>query len=301
VIDSRYLYYFMRTVDLGPLSQATTVPSVRKSDVKEISVPVPMVDIQQKVVGEIEKQFTRLAAAAQALQGAQQKLRRYRASSINRALADLRCPTVPLKETVELITKGTTPTSLGFKYTHSGVRFVKVESLSNGRINHERCVSISVEADAALRRSRLQVGDVLFSIAGTLGRVAIVVDVDLPANTNQAVAIIRPTHSLNCRFLAIALTAPEVASAIGKLRRGVGLSNLNLAQIGDMTVKVPSLEVQLRFIEEVETRLSIIDNLDVHLKAEVKRVESLRQSILRGAFRGELSDEDVMHGGSLEH
>lgn len=92
-----------------------------------------------------------------------------------------------LENIVYRITKGTTPTSLGFRFTDAGILFVKVESLSSQQINHELCAFIGEDANEALSRSRLQENDVLFSIAGTLGRVAVVHKDDLPANTNQAI------------------------------------------------------------------------------------------------------------------
>ncbi|MFO0746305.1 MAG: hypothetical protein U1F43_11605 [Myxococcota bacterium] len=95
-----------------------------------------------------------------------------------------------LDEVAVRITKGTTPTSVGFEFTSSGVRFVKVESLSKGRVDHQRCANISEAAHSVLERSQLQASDLLYSIAGTLDRVATVSASDIPANTNQAVAII---------------------------------------------------------------------------------------------------------------
>ena len=55
---------------------------------------------------------------------------------------------------------------------------------------------IDAQTNEALKRSIIHAGDILFSIAGTLGRFAIVNNCILPANTNQAVAIIRPNPSL---------------------------------------------------------------------------------------------------------
>lgn len=41
---------------------------------------------------------------------------------------------VPLGQLCQVITKGTTPTTLGFNYTDGGVIFIKIESIENGRI-----------------------------------------------------------------------------------------------------------------------------------------------------------------------
>ncbi len=80
VATSAYLYYFMQTVDLGELSQATAIPSVRKSDVIEIRIPLPPLQLQECIVAEIEKQFSRLDQAVASLRRVKAQLKRYRAS-----------------------------------------------------------------------------------------------------------------------------------------------------------------------------------------------------------------------------
>lgn len=82
-----------------------------------------------------------------------------------------------------LITKGTTPLD---KTDNGSVNFVKIENIniSNGEIVPVTKISIQ-EHEGYLKRSQLQENDILFSIAGTLGRVSIVNKEILPANTNQ--------------------------------------------------------------------------------------------------------------------
>lgn len=103
------------------------------------------------------------------------------------------------------ITKGTTPTTLGRQFTATGINFVKVESITNdGQFLISKFDHIDEETDRLLARSRLNEGDIVFTIAGTIGRVGLVGADILPANTNQAVAIIRPDSSkLDGTYLAI--------------------------------------------------------------------------------------------------
>lgn len=100
---------------------------------------------------------------------------------------------VTLGELTELVTKGTTPSTLGEGFTDSGVNFIKSESVGyDGRIDKSTFVSISPEMHEKLRRSQLKEDDILFSMAGVfLGKNALVTKDMLPANTNQALAIIR--------------------------------------------------------------------------------------------------------------
>jgi type I restriction enzyme, S subunit len=86
VATSAYLYYFMQTVDLGTLSRATAVPSVRKSDVVELLIPLPLIAQQDEIVAEIEKQFSRLDEAVANLQRVKANLKRYKASVLKDAV-----------------------------------------------------------------------------------------------------------------------------------------------------------------------------------------------------------------------
>jgi len=103
---------------------------------------------------------------------------------------------IKLGEVCDLITKGTTAKS---QSEQGKVNFIKVENLKDNEIYSG--VKISEEEHlGTLKRSILYEGDILFSIAGTLGRTAIVRNDILPANTNQALAIIRG-YKLDAYFL----------------------------------------------------------------------------------------------------
>jgi type I restriction enzyme, S subunit len=90
-----------------------------------------------------------------------------------------------------VVTKGTTPTTLGHAFQEAGINFVKVESISpDGRFQTDKFVRISKEAHEALARSQLAPNDVLFTIAGTIGRTAIVTtDIESPRESRRLVGL----------------------------------------------------------------------------------------------------------------
>ena len=103
-----------------------------------------------------------------------------------------------LKSRTETITKGTTPKD---KSWQGEVNYIKTESINRDSGSLVRTASTSLEEHLGyLKRSQLKEGDVLFSIVGTLGVVGLVDKKDLPANTNQQIAIIRLNRD-NCDFL----------------------------------------------------------------------------------------------------
>ena len=78
---------------------------------------------------------------------------------------------------VDVITKGTTPTSVGHQFKDHGINFIKVESFKdNGEFIHEKFGYIDADCHNSLARSQLKENDILFSIAGALGRTTIVTE-----------------------------------------------------------------------------------------------------------------------------
>jgi len=92
-LDNKFLFHYVCTLRLNELSRATTVPSVRKSDIEQIELRLPPLDEQQRIVSEIEKQFTRLDAGVASLNGVQAALKRYRASVLKAACEGRLVPT----------------------------------------------------------------------------------------------------------------------------------------------------------------------------------------------------------------
>src|SRR6266850_3466506 len=129
-----------------------------------------------------------------------------------------------LSDVSQRITKGSTPTSYGYEYQDKGIAFVKVENVKNGLIAHQTIKHrISEEANLNQKRSILEAGDILFSIAGTIGTTCLVRKDDLPANTNQALAIIRGTSGVfDPLFLRYQLESEIGREQSKQLERGGG-------------------------------------------------------------------------------
>ena len=168
---------------------------------------------------------------------------------------------VKLKDITSLITKGTTPTTLGFCFQSQGIKFVKVESFkADGTFIPSKTSYISEECNEALKRSQLKENDILFSIAGAIGRVAIVTKEMLPCNTNQALAIIRIRDG--CAYLPyikLVLSSSCVSKQFNKLKQGVAQLNLSLTDVGNLEIPLPDYAEQesvSRNLERLQTCIS---------------------------------------------
>ena len=95
------------------------------------------------------------------------------------------------------ITKGTTPTTIGRDFQQNGINFIKGEAINTDHsFDKSMMAFIDSETHDLLKRSQIKEKDILFTIAGTLGKFAFVTSRITPANTNQAVAIIRVNNAI---------------------------------------------------------------------------------------------------------
>jgi len=182
---------------------------------------------------------------------------------------------IAIKDVATLITKGTTPTTAEGGFSSEGVRFLKVENLSNdGKILGDKFTFIRDSTNLLLKRSVLKESDILYSIAGTIGRVAIVSKEILPANTNQALAIIRPDLSkIDLDFLKYYLLSPDVrTNLVSKVVHGVQ-ANLSLSELGSCPLTYPKREEQTR----IASILSSLDDkieLNRQMNATLEKIAS---------------------------
>ncbi|MGY5270105.1 restriction endonuclease subunit S [Lactiplantibacillus plantarum] len=180
-----------------------------------------------------------------------------------------------LGQYTKLITKGTTPKD---KTGIGDVNFVKVENITNGKIYPINKIKQN-EHDNYLKRSRLEEKDILFSIAGTLGRTAIVNKSILPANTNQALAIIRG-YDFDTNFLITSLAGNVVKEYIRRNPTVGAQPNLSLEQVGNLLVNTPNAEEQQKigsFFKQLD------DTIALHQR-KLEKLQELKKGYLQKMF-----------------
>lgn len=188
--------------------------------------------------------------------------------------------TIPLSELSIRITKGTTPTTLGYPFVDRGINFVKSEALSaGGSIDPATFSFIDEETHAKLSRSQLKEGDVLFSMAGVyLGKTAVVDGSILPANTNQAVGIIRlDLEKAEPRFIHYALSSPDCRAWVLRSAAQSAQPNFNLQDIGSLPIPAYKLTEQRAIAH-------ILGTMDDKIELNRRRNQTL-EAMARALFK----------------
>ncbi|RGH04296.1 restriction endonuclease subunit S [Firmicutes bacterium AF16-15] len=176
----------------------------------------------------------------------------------------------------DCVTKGTTPTTLGKDFTDTGINFIKGESINDDHsFNMTLFAHIDDKTDELLKRSRIYVNDIVFTIAGTLGKFALVDSSVVPANTNQAVAIIRTSKIMPAMLYSYFIGEWQVEFYKRNTQQAVQ-ANLSLGTIKDLPILLPDSKGQDRYMQLVTPLIVGMQNNF----SEIERLYELQNQLL---------------------
>lgn len=202
-----------------------------------------------------------------------------------------------LGELTDIVTKGTTPTTISRGFVAKGVNFIKSEAVGHdGRIDRSTFVFIDEETHRKLKRSQLQKDDILFSMAGVfLGKNAMVTDDMLPANTNQALAIIRINKQKSLpKYIHYYLLQRSVVELVNNMSGQSAQPNINFQEIKSIDILLPPIPEQTAIAEVLS---SLDDKIDL-LNQQNKTLEQLAETLFRQWFVEEA--EEGWEEGKIE-
>ncbi|MBQ21170.1 MAG: hypothetical protein CMD31_10475 [Flavobacteriales bacterium] len=269
-----FLKNYLINIDLSSTITGTAQPQITRTNLAPFPIPLPPIDIQKKIVSEIEAMEKQEQQAVEAVE----KLK----EEINTSVNDLfknSYKVETLGNLTTLITKGSSPTWQGIAYTgNPEVLFVTSENVREGYLDFSKKKYLENRFNEIQKRSILEKNDVLVNIVGaSIGRSA-VYNLDVNANINQAVALVRCNPNLlNYQFLNYFLNSDTVISEYTSMKKEVARANLSLQNISDIKIPLPTIEEQKKVVAEIEKLETIITELE----KQIAEVPKLKETILK--------------------
>ncbi len=306
-MSPRYVEHALRYSVQDVLRHAVgDISGLSRRHILEHEIPVPPLSVQEEIVAELEKQFSRLDEAVGNLKRAKANLKRYKGSllqSVTGGQFDIERASCALGSesnswrwlTIEKLASSE-PRSiqsgpfgsnlLHSEFQSSGNLVIGIDNVQDGEFSIGSNHRISESKFAALEKYRARPKDVLITVMATVGRVCVVpADIE-PAIITKHVYRITVDRSVAVpEYVGIALRgARDVRAQLLESVQGQTRPGLNGTLIKRIRVPIPPLAEQHRIVAEVDRHLSIIREVEAEVDANLKRAERTRQSLLAVAF-----------------
>jgi len=289
-VTMEWLYSAMRQIDMMEHSDNVGYPSLKKSAVEKITIPLPPIAEQKRIVGVLNRKMAAVTMA--------------RAAALARVEAAQSLPAAWLREVfafggeglprgwhrvklgaVSQIINGTTPSTSVSDYWNGSVVWVTPADM--GKMDsHEIWTSrkkISREGLQSTRLRELPVGTVILSSRAPIGYVGVA---KTPLCTNQGCKSFVLSDKIESEYLYFVLKfhVPDFE----KLGSGSTYKEITKSKLAEFKIPLPPLAQQKRLVASLNAKMAATEKVRAAAEAQLEAVTALPAALLREAFSGTL-------------
>ena len=174
-------------------------------------------------------------------------------------------------------------------YVDSGIRIIRIANVQDGYIHDESPAFYPNNYKKEIEQYLLNEGDLLISLTGNVGRVAILPASFLPAALNQRVACLRCTGTVSKNFLFYYLLQQEFQDSCIRNSKGIAQLNMSTEWLKEQPLCIPPLGEQRRIVDRIERLFLKLDEAKEKAQYVLDSFETRKATILHKAFTGELT------------
>ncbi len=152
----------------------------------------------------------------------------------------------------------------------SGKPLIRVNNFRDTRIELSDVMYIAPEIEAKYSRTRLKGGEVLLTIVGTVGQVAVVPSRIAGFNVARAIAVIHPLAHIEPEWIAICLRSPLSQHLLGSRANTTVQTTINLKDLRALPIPLPPADERraiAEFIGALDDRITLLRETNATLEA----------------------------------
>ena len=280
----KYIFYRMQIINIDH----STHKRYWIQHYSKLKIQIPEVSVQEKIVRKIEELFSELDKSVETLEIIKRQLKVYRQAVLKEALSEQECSTAKISDVCSEIVDCPHSTP---KWVDTGYLCLRTTNFKRGFLDLTEPNYVSKET-FNIRNKRLVPGsgDVLYSREGSILGIACIIPDNIMPCLGQRMMLLRVSDKLNNKFLMHYLNSPMVTNHVITTKGGTGSPHINVGDIKNFAIPIPNIEQQERIVALIEKKFSICDSIEQTVNTALSQAEAMRQSILKKAFEGELSE-----------
>ena len=310
-LDPKYLYYFCVHFNFMPLDKSTGRPSLAKSDLLKIKMPVPPLPEQERIVARIEELFSQLDAGVETLKKTKAQLAVYRQAVLKEAFEGRLTNHIPVSLSLSWASGEESKTLPVIPEEWHYIALKYLGDLGRGKSKHRPRNDPKLFFDGkypfiqtgdvkaatnyittftkqygefGLSQSKLwPKGTLCITIAANIAETAFLgIDACFP----DSVVGFTPSENVFAEYIRYFVESQKIR--LWAFAPATAQKNINLDTLENLIVPYCSINEQRVVIAEIESRLSVCDSIEQAVDTALLQAEAMRQSILKKAFEGEL-------------
>ena len=297
-VDSEFLFYQLKFLknQIADLGRGTTFKEISGKTLGSVEIVLPDLKEQKRIVNKIEELFSELDSAVETLKKTKEQLAVYRQSVLSTAIGQSEeCRQMHIEELLVKNRKGMTTGPFGTmikKSDHrtSGHPMLGIENIGRGKFCDGNKIFVTDEKAKELEKYRVKRGDVIISRSGTVGEIC-----EIPQRAENALIstnLIRISLDENVvlsqYFIYLFQTQGSVLKQVKELCKGSTRPFLTQGILKDIIFPIPTIKKQRQIISQIESQLTLSENIEKTINDALIQAEAMRQSILKKAFEGGL-------------
>ncbi|RNT21259.1 hypothetical protein B9031_025150 [Klebsiella aerogenes] len=302
LIEKKFSFYLLRSnivqSELLKCAKGAAQLNISTKDLDKIVVGIPSIREQKIIAEKLDTLLAQIDSTKARLEQIPQILKRFRQAVLVSAVNGKLQAESSNKEccTIDSLCLTSFDGPFGSKlktsdYTNSGIRVVRLENIGHLEFNSEKETYISHEKYKSLYSNTLKENDLIFSsFVDEDVRVCLMPQSEQTFINKADCFCLRVNPSLaSPHYLALVLASKTSYEQIKEKVQGITRPRINLRTLRSLKFDIPDLKDQLEIVRRVEQLFAYADTIEKQVNSALTRVNSLTQSILAKAFRGELT------------
>lgn len=279
IIDSLYFYYFMCNVDLQNYCESTTVPSVRKTRIAEIEIPLPPLAEQRRIAAVLDKVSGLIAKRWEQLRKLDELVKARFVEMFGDPISNpYNWEKVSLSELADIRIGPFGSLLHKEDYIEGGHPLVNPSHIIDRKIVIDEKLTVSHQKYVELEAYHLKAGDVVMGRRGEMGRCAVVSQEDLLCGTGSL--LIRPKGKVTADYIQKIISFPSFKKMIEDMAVGQTMPNLNVPIVSAFQIIKPPVQVQ----ENYYTFVTQVDKSKLTIRQSLDKLEVLKKALMQQYF-----------------
>ena len=279
--ERKLLYYFCLLFDFEKLNKGTTLPSLVKSDLLQIEIPLPPLEEQHRIVSILDASFEKIDALKK---NAEENLKNAKAL-FQQVLAQELKPKEGWVETkMETICTLCQGLAINAQTKHlivekSNLPLLRIKDLKDGTRE------IFINEDNCPESCKVYSNDIIYTRTGTLGLIFTGVN---GVMHNNCFKIILDQKKVEKHYVMYYLHTTSFKERVIAMAQRAAQPDITHKIFKAQYICFPSIETQHRIVQTLDTLSEKCRRLEQVAQQTIRECDALKQSILRQAFSGEL-------------